>query len=232
MHGSFLQPAWSLLRNSPQSWGRWCWMRCSYWRFEHTSLWRLKAARNAQPLTWSAGSEDIWRWGFMVSRWKPCWNCLLQCLPKICSRNTGWFLVSVNTWLLHACFATCTWWRSSSSSRIGEASVMQTRHRSVVVKRQLSQKPGLSIYWSIFVLTFTWALSSDRKNKIAADMSFLRRLAEPTTRDRVRWALSSGIPHQDTLERLCLSTGLGTPLDSPRGAGPNSWGEGSLGFSA
>lgn len=109
MHDSFSQPAWSLLPSSPQSWGRWCWMRCSCWRFAHMSQWRLRAARSDQPLTWSAGSEDIWRWGFMVSRWKPCWSCLLHCPPKLCPWNTGWNIVSVKTWFLHICLATCTW---------------------------------------------------------------------------------------------------------------------------
>ena len=37
---------------------------------------------------------------------------------------------------------------------------------------------------------------------------------------------------QDTLERLCLSAGLGTPRDPPGRAGRSSWGEGSLGFPA
>ncbi|MEQ2194675.1 hypothetical protein XENOCAPTIV_001329 [Xenoophorus captivus] len=37
---------------------------------------------------------------------------------------------------------------------------------------------------------------------------------------------------QDTLERLCLSAGLGTPWAPPRGAGGGVWGEGRLGISA
>ncbi|TWW62669.1 hypothetical protein D4764_04G0013160 [Takifugu flavidus] len=37
---------------------------------------------------------------------------------------------------------------------------------------------------------------------------------------------------QDTLERLCFSTGLGMPGDSPGRAGRSSWGEGSLGLSS
>ena len=39
-------------------------------------------------------------------------------------------------------------------------------------------------------------------------------------------------PTQDTLERLSLSAGLGTPRDPPGGAGGNSQGEGCLGFPA
>ncbi|KAI3368473.1 hypothetical protein L3Q82_025489 [Scortum barcoo] len=37
---------------------------------------------------------------------------------------------------------------------------------------------------------------------------------------------------QDTLEKLCLSAGLGTPRDPPGRAGGSVWGEGSLGISA
>ncbi|KAI3368027.1 hypothetical protein L3Q82_026851 [Scortum barcoo] len=37
---------------------------------------------------------------------------------------------------------------------------------------------------------------------------------------------------QDTLERLCLSAGLGTPRGPPGRAGGSVWGEGSLGISA
>ena len=37
---------------------------------------------------------------------------------------------------------------------------------------------------------------------------------------------------QDTLERLYLSAGLGTPGDSPGGAGGSGWGEDCLGFPA
>ena len=37
---------------------------------------------------------------------------------------------------------------------------------------------------------------------------------------------------RDTLEGLYLSTGLGTPQDSPGRAGGSGWGEGCLGFSA
>ncbi|KAI3377238.1 hypothetical protein L3Q82_009150, partial [Scortum barcoo] len=37
---------------------------------------------------------------------------------------------------------------------------------------------------------------------------------------------------QDTLERLCLSAGLGTPQGPPGRAGGSVWGEGSLGISA
>ncbi|KAI3368497.1 hypothetical protein L3Q82_025510 [Scortum barcoo] len=68
-------------------------------------------------------------------------------------------------------------------------------------------------------------------------MSFLRRVAGRSLRDR------GGVPGdvppggeapgktQDTLERLCLSAGLGTPRDPPGRAGGSVWGEGSLGIS-
>ncbi|XP_054621698.1 uncharacterized protein vopp1b isoform X1 [Dunckerocampus dactyliophorus] len=77
--------------------------------------------------------------------------------------------------------------------RIGAASaVMQTLHRSVVVKRELSQKAKLSIYWSIYVPTLTyghelWVMTERTRSRVqAAEMSFLRRVAGLSLRDRVR----------------------------------------------
>ena len=77
--------------------------------------------------------------------------------------------------------------------RIGAASaVMRTLHRSVVVKRELSQKAKLSIYQLIFVPTLTyghelWVVTERTKLRVqAAEMSFLRRVAELSLRDRVR----------------------------------------------
>ncbi|MED6283693.1 hypothetical protein CHARACLAT_011510 [Characodon lateralis] len=55
-------------------------------------------------------------------------------------------------------------------------------------------------------------------------MSFLRRVAGHSLRDRVR---SSAIR-----EGLCLSTGLGMPWAPPRRAERGVWGEGRLGISA
>ncbi|KAK3542076.1 hypothetical protein QTP86_011949 [Hemibagrus guttatus] len=54
------------------------------------------------------------------------------------------------------------------------------------------------------------------------------------------WGGVPGMPHreeapgktQDTLERLCLSAGLGTPWGPSGGAGGSVWGEGGLGISA
>lgn len=84
-HGSFSPPAWSSLPSSPRSWGRWCWTRCCCWRSALTRRWRPRAARSDRRPTWSAGSEDTWRWGFTVSGWK-LWG-LHQ--PVSCALNHG-----------------------------------------------------------------------------------------------------------------------------------------------
>ncbi|TWW77398.1 R2DM Retrovirus-related Pol polyprotein from type II retrotransposable element [Takifugu flavidus] len=75
--------------------------------------------------------------------------------------------------------------------RIGVAStVMRTLHRSVVVKRELSRKAKLSIYRSIFVPTLTyghelWVMTERTRSRVqAAEMSFLRRVAGLSLRDR------------------------------------------------
>uniref|UniRef100_A0A8C6Q6A0 Reverse transcriptase domain-containing protein n=1 Tax=Nothobranchius furzeri TaxID=105023 RepID=A0A8C6Q6A0_NOTFU len=77
--------------------------------------------------------------------------------------------------------------------RIGSASaVMRTLSRSVVVKRELSQKARLSIYRSIYVPILTyghelWVMTERTRSRIqAAEMSFLRRVAGLSLRDRVR----------------------------------------------
>ena len=74
---------------------------------------------------------------------------------------------------------------------IGAAfAVMRTLHQSVVVKRKLSQKARLSGYWSVFVPTLTfghelWVVTERERLWIeAAEMSFLRRVAELLFRDR------------------------------------------------
>ncbi|KAI3359419.1 hypothetical protein L3Q82_002922 [Scortum barcoo] len=55
--------------------------------------------------------------------------------------------------------------------RIGAASaVLRTVVQSVVLKRELSQKAKLSIYWSIYIPTLTYGHElwvNDRKNEIA-----------------------------------------------------------------
>ena len=77
--------------------------------------------------------------------------------------------------------------------RIGAASaVMWTLHRSVVVKRELSRKAKLWIYQSVLVPTLTsghelWVVTERTRSRVqAAEMSFLRRLAGLSLRDRVR----------------------------------------------
>ncbi|KAI3375720.1 hypothetical protein L3Q82_003724 [Scortum barcoo] len=168
--------------------------------------------------------------------------------------------------------------------RIGAASaVMRSVYRTVVVKKELSRKAKLSIYRSIYVPTLTyghelWVMTERTRSRIqAAEMSFLRRVAGRSLRDRVRSSVTreelgveplllriersqlrwlghlfrmppGRLPRevfqacptgrrppgktQDTLERLCLSAGLGTPRGPPGRAGGSVWGEGSLGISA
>ncbi len=77
--------------------------------------------------------------------------------------------------------------------RIGAASaVMRSMYRSVVVKKELSCKAKLSIYRSIYVPTLTyghelWVMTERTRSRIqAAEMSFLRRVAGRSLRDRVR----------------------------------------------
>ncbi|KAK3573041.1 hypothetical protein QTP86_012223 [Hemibagrus guttatus] len=77
--------------------------------------------------------------------------------------------------------------------RIGAAAaVMRSMYRSVVVKKELSQKAKLSIYQSIYVPTLTyghelWVMTERVRSRIqAAEMSFLRKVAGCSLRDRVR----------------------------------------------
>ncbi|KAK0147792.1 Craniofacial development protein 2 [Merluccius polli] len=77
--------------------------------------------------------------------------------------------------------------------QIGAASaVMWTLHGSVVVKRELSQKAKLSIYQSIYVPALTyghelWVVTERTRLGVqVAEMSFLRRVAGLSLRDRVR----------------------------------------------
>ncbi|TWW62296.1 hypothetical protein D4764_04G0009430 [Takifugu flavidus] len=86
--------------------------------------------------------------------------------------------------------------------RIGAASaVMRTLHRSVVVKIYRS------IYRSIFVPTLTyghelWVMTERTRSRVqAAEMSFLRRVAGLSLRDRVR---SSAIREELGVESLLL----------------------------
>ncbi|KAK3574546.1 hypothetical protein QTP86_009546 [Hemibagrus guttatus] len=77
--------------------------------------------------------------------------------------------------------------------RIGAAAaVMRSMYRSVVVKKELSRKAKLSIYQLIYVPTLTyghelWVMTERVRSRIqAAEMSFLRRVAGRSLRDRVR----------------------------------------------
>ncbi|KAI3375665.1 hypothetical protein L3Q82_003973 [Scortum barcoo] len=77
--------------------------------------------------------------------------------------------------------------------RIGAASaVMRSVYRTVVVKKELSRKAKLSIYRSIYVPTLTyghelWVMTERTRSRIqAAEMSFLRRVAGRSLRDKMR----------------------------------------------
>ena len=77
--------------------------------------------------------------------------------------------------------------------RIGAAgAVLRSLCRTVVMKRELSQKEKLSIYRSFFVPTLTyghegWVMTERARSRIqAAKMGFLRRVAGVSLRDRVR----------------------------------------------
>ncbi|TWW81747.1 hypothetical protein D4764_01G0015620 [Takifugu flavidus] len=86
---------------------------------------------------------------------------------------------------------------------------MRTLHRSVVVKRELSQKAKLSIYRSIFVPTLTyghelWVMTERTRSRVqATEMSFLRRVAGLSLRDRVRSsAIREGLGVEPLLFRI------------------------------
>ncbi|KAI3356023.1 hypothetical protein L3Q82_017295 [Scortum barcoo] len=128
--------------------------------------------------------------------------------------------------------------------RIGAASAVMRRsvYRTVVVKKELSRKAKLSIYRSIYVptLTYGWLGSlRDRVRSSGHSGGARSRAAAPSHREEsaeVAWASVSDAPWtpprevfqacptgrrprgktQDTLEKLCLSAGLGTPRESPR----------------
>ena len=81
--------------------------------------------------------------------------------------------------------------------RIGAAgAVLRSLYRTVVTKRELSHKAKLSIYWSIDrsifvpILTYChegWVMTERTRSRVqAAEMSFVRRVAGFSLRDRVR----------------------------------------------
>ena len=90
--------------------------------------------------------------------------------------------------------------------RIGAAgAVLRSFYRTVVTKRELSRKAKLSTYRSIFVPILTYGhegwVMTERTRVQAAEMSFLRRVAGVSLRDRVR---SSAIREELGLEPLRL----------------------------
>ncbi|KAK9541149.1 hypothetical protein VZT92_001216 [Zoarces viviparus] len=83
--------------------------------------------------------------------------------------------------------------------RIGAAAaVKQALHRTVLVKKELSRKAKLSIYHSVYVPTLTyghelWVVTERTRSWLqAAEMSFLRRVAGLSLRDRVRSSVIRG----------------------------------------
>jgi len=94
--------------------------------------------------------------------------------------------------------------------RIGAASaVLRALHRPVVVKKELSQKAKLSIYWSIYVPTLTyghelWVVTERTRSRIqAAEMGFLSRVSGLSLRDRVRsWVIREGLGVEPLLLRI------------------------------
>ncbi|KAK0144408.1 Ankyrin repeat and sterile alpha motif domain-containing protein 1B [Merluccius polli] len=92
--------------------------------------------------------------------------------------------------------------------RIGAASaVMRALYRTVVVKRELSQKAKLSIYQSIYVPTLTYVTERTKSRIQAAEICFLHRVAGLSLRDRVR---SSDIWRELGVEPLLLCVERGT----------------------
>jgi len=92
--------------------------------------------------------------------------------------------------------------------RIGAAAaVKQALYRSVLVKRELSRKLKLSIYWPVYVPILTyghelWVVTERTRSQIqVAEMSFLHRVAGLSLRDRVR---SSDIRRELRVEPLHL----------------------------
>ena len=72
------------------------------------------------------------------------------------------------------------------------AAVLQSLHRSIVVRRELSRKVKLLIYRSIYVPTFTygheiWVMTERKRSRIqVAEMDFLYRVAGHSLRNGVR----------------------------------------------
>ena len=86
--------------------------------------------------------------------------------------------------------------------RIGAASAV-LQAQPVVMKKELSQKAMLSIYWSIYVPILTyghelWVVTERTRSRIqVAEMGFLRRVSGLSLRDRV----ISSVIHPDAVFR-------------------------------
>ena len=70
--------------------------------------------------------------------------------------------------------------------------LLHSLYRTVVTKTELSRRAKLSIYRSIFVPTLTyghegWVMTERTRLRVqAAEMGFLRRVADVSLRDRVK----------------------------------------------
>ncbi|TWW71715.1 hypothetical protein D4764_16G0002120 [Takifugu flavidus] len=98
---------------------------------------------------------------------------------------------------------------------------MRALNLSVTVKKELSRKAKLSIYRSIYVPILTyghhrWVMTERTRSRIqAAEMSFLRRVAGLSLRDRVR---SSDIREELGVESVLLHI-----EERPRGQPRTRW---------
>ncbi|TWW67330.1 hypothetical protein D4764_02G0003710 [Takifugu flavidus] len=96
-----------------------------------------------------------------------------------------------------------------------------------MVKRELSRKAKLSIYQSIFVPTLTyghelWVMTERTRSRVqAAEMSFLRRVAGLSLRDRAR---SSAIREELGIEPLLLRVER-SQMRRPPGRPRTRWGD-------
>ena len=95
-----------------------------------------------------------------------------------------------------------------TDQRVGAVGVvLHALCRKVVMKRELSQKAKLSIYWSVFVHTLTyghelWVMTERMRSQVqAAKISFLHMMGGVSLRDRVR---SSAIQEGLGVEPLLL----------------------------
>ena len=95
--------------------------------------------------------------------------------------------------------------------RIGTAgAVLRSPCHTILMKRELSQKAKLSIYWSIFVPTITYGheglvMTERTRSRIqAGERGFLRRVAGISLKDRVRNFIREGLAVEPLL--LCVAS--------------------------